>query len=145
MNREQLQKLTKRRVKEAKILYENKCFEGAYYLLGYAVECALKACIAKQVQQYDFPDKKLANESYTHNLINLIKTANLYEALNKSEYKSVKLNWSIITKTTNNTSVAWSEMIRYHTDSISEVQAKDFFDAVIDENEGILKWLENYW
>jgi hypothetical protein len=36
-------------------------------------------------------------------------------------------------------------MIRYHTDSISEVQAKDFFDAVIDENEGILKWLENYW
>jgi hypothetical protein len=46
MNREQLQKLTKQRVKEAKILYENRCFDGAYYLLGYAVECGLKSCIS---------------------------------------------------------------------------------------------------
>ncbi len=41
MNRAQLQELTKLRVEEAKILYENNCFNGAYYLLGYAVECAL--------------------------------------------------------------------------------------------------------
>jgi hypothetical protein len=144
MNREQLRKLTKLRVKEAKILYDNRCFDGAYYLLGYAVECALKACIAKQVQQYDFPDKKLANESHTHNLIKLIKIANLDEELNKDDYDNIKINWSIITNT-NTSEVVWSEMIRYYTDSINSVQAKDFFDAVLDENEGILKWLENYW
>jgi hypothetical protein len=144
MNREQLRKLTKLRVKEAKILYDNRCFDACYYLLGYAVECALKACIAKQVQQYDFPDKKLANESHTHNLIKLIKIANLDEELNKDGYDSIKINWSIITNT-NTSEVVWSEMVRYYTDSISLAQAKDFFDAVLDENEGILKWLENYW
>jgi len=32
---------------------------------------------------YDFPDKQLANDSYTHNLIKLLKTANLDKELNK--------------------------------------------------------------
>lgn len=38
--------------------------EGAYYLAGYAVECALKSCIARRTQEHDFPDKKLANDSH---------------------------------------------------------------------------------
>jgi len=33
-------------------------FDGAYYLAGYAVECALKACIAKGTQRFEFPDKR---------------------------------------------------------------------------------------
>jgi hypothetical protein len=47
MNRNDLQNLSRLREKEAKVLLDNGCFAGAYYLLGYAVECALKACIAK--------------------------------------------------------------------------------------------------
>ncbi|RKZ77304.1 MAG: DNA-binding protein [Gammaproteobacteria bacterium] len=144
MNRAQLQELTKLRVEEAKILYENNCFNGAYYLLGYAVECALKACIAKQVQQYDFPDKQLANDSYTHNLIKLLKTANLDKELNKDEYKDFKVSWLIITYT-NTYGVVWSEAIRYYTDYIDFTQATEFFDAVTDKDKGILKWLEKYW
>ena len=122
-------------MKEAKILRENGYFTGAYYLLGYAVECALKACIAKQVQQYDFPDKKLANDSYTHNLRTLLKTANLTEKMNHSS-DARKTNWSIIANTG-----AWSEAIRYNADGITEQQMDNFWDAVTDENEGILKWL----
>lgn len=34
-------------------------YDGAYYLSGYAVEWALKACIAKNVKRYDFPDRKM--------------------------------------------------------------------------------------
>jgi hypothetical protein len=56
MNRADLQALADLRVKEATILLDANCFEGAYYLLGYAIECALKACIAKQIKQHDFPD-----------------------------------------------------------------------------------------
>jgi len=33
-------------------------FDGAYYLAGYAVECAIKACIAKGTRRYEFPDKR---------------------------------------------------------------------------------------
>ena len=43
-------------------------FSGAYYLAGYSVECALKACIAKQTARYDFPDKSKANDSFVHDL-----------------------------------------------------------------------------
>jgi len=36
--------------------------DAAYYLGGYAVECALKACIAKLISQHDFPDKVFCRE-----------------------------------------------------------------------------------
>src|SRR5919106_3680906 len=39
---------------------------GAYYLAGYAVECGLKACIAKQVRRHEFPDRTTVNQSHTH-------------------------------------------------------------------------------
>ena len=142
MNRNQLQNLTKLRVKEAKILRENGYFTGAYYLLGYAVECALKACIAKQVREHDFPNKKLANDSYTHNLITLLKIANLTEEMKSSNNGSNdrQENWSIITGAD-----AWSEAIRYNADGITQPVMNDFWNAVTDENKGILKWLETYW
>ncbi len=57
MNRADFHKLTEIRMKEAKVLLDRKCYERAYYLAGYAVECALKACIAKRTLAYDFPPK----------------------------------------------------------------------------------------
>jgi hypothetical protein len=68
MNRNDLQNLSRLRGKEAKVLLENGYFAGAYYLLGYAVECALKACIAKQIRRYDFPDLTFVRDSHTHNI-----------------------------------------------------------------------------
>jgi len=50
-------------------------------LAGYALECTLKADIAKQVKQFDFPDKKLANDSYTHKLTDLVITTGLKQKL----------------------------------------------------------------
>jgi HEPN domain-containing protein len=56
VNRTDFQKLSEIRVREAEVLFENGFYEGAYYLAGYAIECAFKACIAKQIREYDFPD-----------------------------------------------------------------------------------------
>ncbi len=50
MNRSDFQRLTRLRLDEAKVLLANERYQGAYYLIGYAVECALKACIAKQTK-----------------------------------------------------------------------------------------------
>ena len=44
-------------LKRQKALLDGGYPAGAYYLMGYAVECALKACIAKQTKRYDFPPK----------------------------------------------------------------------------------------
>jgi hypothetical protein len=48
---------------------------------GYAVECALKACIAKETQRYEFPEKKRVYASYTHNFKDLVRVARLQGSL----------------------------------------------------------------
>ena len=47
VDRRELQDLSKVRLKEATALLQLGLFDGAFYLAGYAVECGLKACIAK--------------------------------------------------------------------------------------------------
>jgi HEPN domain-containing protein len=66
VNRKDLQFLARARLTEARALLDAGHPDGAYYLAGYAVECALKACIAKATQRHEFPDKKKrGRESYT--------------------------------------------------------------------------------
>jgi hypothetical protein len=77
MNRIDLQELSEIRIRESRALLDAGFSDGAYYLAGYAVECALKACIAKRTQEHDFPDKKLVNDSHTHNLKTLLQLAEL--------------------------------------------------------------------
>jgi len=81
VNREDLQAIARARLREAKALLNAGLPDGAYYLAGYAVECALKACIAKRTRRYDFPDKTRVNSSYSHNLKELARVAELEEDL----------------------------------------------------------------
>lgn len=138
MNKSDLEALVDIRVKEAKLLLDNNCYEGAYYLLGYALECAIKACIAKHVKEHDFPDKQLANAAYTHKLGDLLGVAGLKQKLQEKEKtdEEFKLNWAV-TKD-------WSEDARYeHT--IEETTAKDFFRVITNEKTGILVWIKSWW
>ncbi|MCG6536833.1 MAG: DNA-binding protein, partial [Syntrophales bacterium LBB04] len=110
MTRENFHKVSGLRVQEALTLLSAGHYPGAYYLIGYAVECALKACVAKQVKQYDFPDKKLANEAFTHDLEKLIRVAGLspdFES-DRKEDPELELNWAIVKD--------WSETVRYEVD-----------------------------
>jgi HEPN domain-containing protein len=86
MNRIDFQQLAELRLKEAKALLAAGFPEGAYYLAGYAIESGLKACIAKRTQQYDFPDKKLVNDSHTHDLGKLLDLGNLCTSLQPASY-----------------------------------------------------------
>jgi len=137
MNKAELENLADLRIKEAEILLKAGCYHGAYYLAGYSVECTLKACIAKQVKEFDFPDKKLANDSYTHKLSDLVITAGLKQELSVQEKqnKKFRLNWPIV--------VEWSETSRYRL-TITEKEAYDLFTALTDKESGILLWLKNY-
>ena len=81
MTRKDLQKLLSIRLGEAKLLLAANAPDGAYYLAGYAIECALKACVAKTTKRHDFPDKQRASDSYTHNAKRLVVVAGLESAL----------------------------------------------------------------
>ena len=41
------------RLREARALLGVRCWSGAYYLAGYAIECGLKACIIKYLMTTD--------------------------------------------------------------------------------------------
>jgi hypothetical protein len=137
MNKTELEQLAEIRLKEAEILLKANCHHGAYYLAGYALEFTLKACIAKQIKAFDFPDKKLANDSYTHDLTKLFITAGLKQELTEQEKQNedFKLNWAVASK--------WSEESRYEN-SIGEQEANNLYNAITDNSSGILPWLKKY-
>jgi len=85
------------RLEDARILLRNGRFEGCYYLSGYAVECALKASIAKLTKRYDFPDITL-KDAYTHDLTKLLKIARLEEARNREFEldREFEINWLVV-------------------------------------------------
>jgi len=68
MNRTDLQALAEERLADAQALLASKRYGAAYYIVGYAVECGLKACIAKLTRAEDFYDKKLAQNIFKHDL-----------------------------------------------------------------------------
>ncbi|EGQ9765569.1 hypothetical protein ACSVUS_004840 [Vibrio alginolyticus] len=138
MNKNDFESLVEIRLKEAKLLLDGGSPQGAYYLAGYALEAALKASICMQVKENDFPDKKLAVACHTHNLKDLIGVAGLKQKLTEKENQDeeFKVNWAVAKD--------WSETTRYETD-IDEIKANDLYEAITDEDSGVLVWLKNYW
>src|SRR5580698_8430041 len=122
MNRSDLQSLSRERLNEARALLDGGFASGAYYLAGYAAEFALKACIAKQTAQYDFPDKDKANASFRHDLERLSETANLSAKLvaYAKANTSFDANWKI--------AQAWNEKSRYRP--VSDHEAKTLIEAL---------------
>ena len=76
MNRRTFQKLAEARLLDAKALLKAKRYDAAYYMAGYAIECALKACIAKKTRLYDFPPRN-AREFYTRALEDLVRASEI--------------------------------------------------------------------
>ncbi|MFZ2006113.1 MAG: HEPN domain-containing protein, partial [Stellaceae bacterium] len=68
VSKDDLEALSDARIREAMQLYRNQFYSGAYYLAGYAVELAIKACIAKHIRSGFIPDRSFINRIYQHKL-----------------------------------------------------------------------------
>ncbi len=99
MNRADLQRLAKERLRDTKALLAARRWSGAYYLAGYAVECALKARIAKKMKAEEFPDKPLADRCWTHDVERLMAVAGLEPDLEAAMAADPFLaeNWATVT------------------------------------------------
>ena len=137
MNRSDLQNLSRVRHQEAKILFQSGQYSGAYYLAGYAVECALKACIAKLTQKHEFPDKARVDRSYIHNVSRLMEVAGLKTQLDGDMRVNSRLaaNWEF----TRN----WSEESRYRL--WSRAEAESMIDAITGRKDGVIPWIKRHW
>jgi hypothetical protein len=138
LTRLDFQELAEARLREARQLLIVDEYSGAYYLAGYTVECALKACICRQYPGDTFPSKGRARGNiYIHDLDLLIHEAELtaaHRAVGAIDTAFAN-NWSVVLR--------WSEQTRY--DRFQRQDALDLIDAVSNGTNGVLQWLRLFW
>lgn len=136
ITRGDFQRLADLRAKEAVILAKARSWQGAFYLAGYAVECALKAKIAKYTRRHEFPPRKqFVDEVYSHDLEKLLRLSGLQDELDKEMKTNPKLaaNWGTVKN--------WKELSRY---SVSGLNGKDLISAIVG-SDGVLPWIKQRW
>jgi HEPN domain-containing protein len=137
MTRVDLQQLADEKLSDAQILFSAKSWSNAYYLAGYAVELAIKACIAKSFKADTVPDKDVVLKTYSHEFPKLIGTAGLTAELQKQVQASQDFGtaWGVVNE--------WSPEDRYRSNS--EQDAEELIAAVSDTTHGVLAWIRTHW
>jgi HEPN domain-containing protein len=142
VDRKQLQNLAKVRLKDARALLGRKRWSGAYYLCGYVIECALKACLLRHLGESAavFGDqtylKKLA-DCWTHDLVKLVNLAGLDADFGAARGANPALdNFWFVTKD-------WKETSRY--EEKSEAEARALYQAVSHNPDGVFRWIQSRW
>jgi HEPN domain len=136
--RTEFQALADERLEEANALLGLGKWSGAYYLAGYTVELALKACIIKMLMATDaFPEKDFSKHCYTHALVKLVELAKLGAARQAAIDADQHLfaNWTTVRD--------WSEEKRYW--QIDQADAEALWNAVTEPNHGVLPWIKIFW
>ena len=137
LRRSDLQAVAQAKIDDASLLAQNNRFSNAYYLAGYAVEIALKACIAKQFTADAIPEKSFVNSIYVHNLKSLVGLAGL-----SADFKikgdadpAFAANFALVAQ--------WDPDVRY--ESSDPMSAQTMIAAIVDPISGVLPWIKQYW
>ena len=134
---DEFKKLSKMRIKEAKILFKKFEYSGAYYLAGYSIELALKACYCKNVKEQSFPPKKeIYYALYSHDLNNLLDVSGIKLDFEKREKKDkiFQENWITVKD--------WTEQSRYGF--FNRTYAESLINSIVGQS-GILNWIKKLW
>jgi HEPN domain-containing protein len=139
VNQADLQSQAQERILDADALIKGGRWSFAFYVAGYAVECALKSCLLARMiyTGWVFQEKAKIIECLTHNFGELIKLSGLKDELDARLAANPAFvgNWAIITQ--------WKVTDRYGQKT--EADAKALYAAITDEPDGVLKWIMNYW
>jgi hypothetical protein len=99
MNRGDFQQLAEEHLRHAKALLDAGLYSGAYYMCGYVVECALKACICRKTNQFDFyPKPTVSRDAWSHEFEKLIALADLGPKIDQERRNDNRLevNWRTV-------------------------------------------------
>jgi hypothetical protein len=137
LTRRDFQQLAEKRLREAESLFRARLYEGSYHFAGLAVECAIKACIAKQTRRFEFPEKNKVIKSHDHNLAELVKVAGLQASLGQAVLNpAFATNWGIV--------AAWRIESRY-TVAIKRQEVSLLLSSSTNPTEGVMTWLRSHW
>jgi HEPN domain-containing protein len=136
MTRCEFQSLAEERLADAEALLGVGRYGCAYYVAGYAIECGLKACIARKTKQDDFPPRD-AQRYYVHDIPRLLDCAGLTAVFAQEVARdpAFQANWAVVKD--------WNEESRYQ--SRNKRQAEEILAAIQDSRNGVLQWLKRNW
>jgi hypothetical protein len=111
--------------------------DGAYYLAGCAVECALKACIAHAFLRHTWPDRRFVQDIHTHDLERLVVLAGLRPRLEEAfrEDRHFRARWDIVRQ--------WESGSRYRSSEREETL--NMYEAIAHARHGVLRWIRKHW
>lgn len=137
ITKKDLETLSETRLADARFLFQGARYSAAYYLSGYAIELAIKACIASVFQANVIPDKSFVSAVYSHKLDELLGLAGIKKALQDDMTVDAELSaaWGIASK--------WNEASRY--EMWDQFAAASMIDAVGNQQRGVLQWLKKHW
>jgi len=137
LTKNDLQRLAEVRLDDSVFLFRANRSSSAYYLAGYAVELALKACISKLIQANVIPDKAFVSAIYTHNFASLLSTAGLLPDFQRDSNADPEFAaaWAIASK--------WSEESRYEI--WDPMSAASMIQAIHDPSHGVYRWVKAHW
>ena len=131
--------LTDSWVADAEILLAHGRWHAAYYLLGYAVECGLKVCVLKEVEEKGLilKDRRLSEKCFTHHFESLLRVANLEARRGLDSQANLRREsyWELLER--------WSVDARYL--QFDEPAARALHEAVTHPTNGILIWIKANW
>lgn len=133
-----LQILAESRLKEAKVLYRNKLYDGAAYLCGYVIELSLKARICKHLGLQEYPDDGNYKTIFSsHDYDRLLLLAGLKDQITITN-PTLFTNYSILTK--------WKPENRYMTiGTYNQQDVKEMLDALNKGKWGVYRWIKTLW
>ena len=141
VTRQELKKLAKTRLLEAKTLCNEGLYDGSCYLAGYTIELALKARICKILDLTHYPESGEISKSFKiHKLDILIKLSGLERKFDEAKKSNPSLftNWSLISN--------WSEEFRYRPIGTNpKIKAEQIINALEDPNDGVFTWIKKRW
>lgn len=139
LRRNDFRRLARARAVDAQTLFTAGRYAGAYYLAGYSIECAIKACIANQTRRYEFPDKARQVEAFQHKLNKLVKAVPRIDTALQADWASdaqFAARWNIV--------AGWDVDSRYDL-TITRRKAAAMLDAVTISPGGVLEWFQHHW
>ena len=138
MNRSDSQELAELHLQHARALLDTGLYSGAYYMCGYVVECALKACICRKTNPFDFyPSPDESRAAWSHDFGKLLKASGLDGEFSvaRAADRDLNINWGSVED--------WSPDSRYQPQGRLEAYA--LFTAITDPDHGVLSCIKQRW
>lgn len=131
---------SRRRLEDAKALHSQKRWNGAIYMGGYAIECALKSLICYEEKKHNFKDTEVFQKRQGANLHNLAiflgYVNSLQRAIALDRTNSYRDAWNTVSSLWHNDELRYSDKSGQEKDSERFIKAVEKLHRFLLDKQG---------